>query len=87
MKNIIIIVISLFIFSSINAQNKKGIIYDYKKNQFSVSAGTKGNFELGYFKRFTKNFSIGLSFSRAVSSKVTYTSGGGSGLYLDLYDF
>ena len=41
--------------------------------------------ELGYFRRFTKNFSLGLSLGRAVSSKNTVTNGG-PGLYLDMQD-
>jgi hypothetical protein len=63
-KNIILIIISVFVFSSLNAQNKKGIIYEYKKNQFTSSIGTKGFFQVGYIKRLTKNIGIGGSISR-----------------------
>jgi hypothetical protein len=63
-KNIILIIISLFVCSSVNAQNKKGIIYEYKKTQFTSSIGTKGFVQVGYIKRLTKNIGIGGSISR-----------------------
>ena len=85
MKKSILVVVALFIVSSVFSQNRKGIIYDYKKNQATLAVGSSGNLELGYFRRFTKNFSLGLSLGRAVSSKNTVTSGG-PGLYLDMQD-
>ena len=84
MKKSISVIIALFIISSVFSQNKKGIIYEYKKNQATVAVGSSGNVELGYFRRFTKNFSIGLSLGRAVSSKNNI--GGGYGLDLYMYD-
>ena len=72
-KNIILIIISLFVCSAVNAQNKKGIIYDYKKNQAIVAFGNSGNVELGYFRRFTKNFSVGLSISMYETSYWDYS--------------
>ena len=77
MKKSISVIIALFIIFSVYSQNKKGIIYEYKKNQATVAVGSSGNVELGYFKRFTKNFSIGLSLGRAVSSKYSYITNGG----------
>ena len=87
MKKSISVIIALFIISSVFSQNKKGIIYEYKKNQATVAVGNSGNVELGYFRRFSKNFSIGLSLGRAVSSKFSYTTVGGSDLDLVMYDY
>ena len=80
-KNIILIIISVFVFSSLNAQNKKGIIYEYKKNQFTSSIGTKGFFQVGYIKRLTKNIGIGGSISHHTASSGYY-----SWEYVNQYD-
>lgn len=72
-KNIILIIISLFVCSSLNAQNKKGIIYEYKKTQFTSSLGTKGFVQVGYIKRLTKNIGIGGSISHHTASSGYYT--------------
>jgi len=61
MKKSISVIIALFIISSVFSQNKKGIIYEYKKNQATVALGTSSNAEIGYFRRVTKNLSFGVS--------------------------
>ena len=82
-KNIILIIISLFVFSSLNAQNKKGIIYEYKKTQFTSSLGTKGFFQVGYIKRLTKNIGFGGSISHHRADRFEWVSGY---VYNDQYD-
>jgi len=61
MKKSISVIIALFIISSVFSQIKKGIIYEYKKNQAIVALGTSSNAEIGYFRRVTKNLSFGVS--------------------------
>ena len=64
------------LFFTINysfAQKSEGIIYDYKKNQAILAFGNSGNVELGYFRRFTKNFSVGLSISMYETSYWDYS--------------
>jgi hypothetical protein len=86
MKKSLSVIIALFIISAVFSQNKKGVIYEYKKNQATVAVGSSGNVELGYFRRFTKNFSIGLSLGRVVAGKYSYISGGDIDLELQMYD-
>jgi hypothetical protein len=83
MKKSITIILALFIVTNVFSQNNKGIIYEFKKNQATVAFGNSGNMELGYFKRFTKNLSVGLSFSRAVNSNPSSVSGGRIELYMN----
>lgn len=82
MKKSISVIIALFIISSVFSQNKKGIIYEYKKNQATVALGTSSNAEIGYFRRVTKNMSFGVSVGVFKTNYEIY-SWSDSALYFD----
>ena len=88
MKNLLLISILFFTINYSFAQKSEGIIYDYKKNQAIVAFGNSGNVELGYFRRFTKNFSVGLSISMYETSYWDYSlSYDTSGYFIPDYQY
>ena len=63
MIKVFLVAILFFTINYSFAQKSEGIIYEYKKNQATLAVGIPSYFEFGYFRRFTKNFSIFKFFS------------------------